>query len=78
VAGAALAKEANVMLLPVAHDAGDFGQKHECAKRRGTVGCCNGPPISAQDRPPKDTNLLVQDWIETKMGEISSEYQKAG
>ena len=78
VSGAALAKEANVMILPVAHNAGDFWQKHEFAKRRGTVRFCIGPPISAQGRPPKDTNLLVQDWIETKMGEISSEYQKAG
>jgi len=75
VSGAALAKEANVMIVPVAHNAGDFWQKHEFAKRPGTVRFCIGPPISAQGRPPKDTNLIVQDWIEGKMHEISSGYQ---
>ncbi len=78
VSGAALAKEANVMILPVAHNAGDFWQRREFAKRPGTVRFCIGPPISAQGRPPRDTNLIVQDWIETKMHEISSEYQKKG
>ena len=76
VSGAALAKEANVMIVPVAHNAGDYWQRREFAKRPGTVHFCIGPPISAQGRPPKETNLVVQDWIETKMGEISSEYQK--
>ncbi len=76
VSGAALAKEANVMIVPVAHNAGDYWQRHEFAKRPGTVRFCIGPPISAEGRPPKETNLVVQDWIETKMGEISSEYQE--
>ena len=76
VSGAALAKEANVMIVPVAHNAGDYWQRREFAKRPGTVHFCIGPPISAEGRPPKETNLVVQDWIETKMGEISSEYQK--
>jgi 1-acyl-sn-glycerol-3-phosphate acyltransferase len=76
VSGAALAKEANVLILPVAHNAADLWQKHEFAKRPGTIRFCIGPPISAQERAPKDTNLVVQDWIESKMREISSEYQK--
>ena len=76
VSGAALAQEANVMIVPVAQNAGDFWQKHEFAKRPGTVRFCIGPPISAQGRPPKETNLIVQDWIESKMREISSEYQE--
>jgi hypothetical protein len=36
---------------------------------------CIGPPISAQDRAPRDTNLIVQEWIENKMAEISTAYQ---
>ena len=78
VSGAALAKEANVPIVPVAHNAGDFWRRQEFVKRPGLVRFCIGPPISAQDRAPKETNLVVQDWIETKMGEISSEYQKRG
>ena len=76
VSGAALAKEANVLILPVAHNAGDYWRRQEFVKRPGIVRFCIGPPISAQDRTPKETNLVVQDWIETKMQEISSEYQK--
>ena len=78
VSGAALAKEANVLILPVAHNAGDFWHRQEFVKRPGIVRFCIGPPISAQSRTPKETNLVVQDWIETKMQEISSEYQKRG
>ena len=76
VSGAALAKEADVLIVPVAHNAGDFWRRREFVKRPGTVRFCIGPPISAQGRPARETNLAVQDWIETKMQEISSEYQK--
>ena len=36
---------------------------------------CIGPPIDAAGRDPKETNLIVQDWIETKMLEISEVYK---
>lgn len=75
VSGAALAQAADVMIVPVAHNAGDLWRRLEFTKRPGTVRFCIGPPISAQGRPPKETNLLVQEWIETKMLEISAAYQ---
>ncbi len=75
VSGALLAQEAGVMIVPVAHNAGDFWQRRELTKRPGTVRFCIGPPIDASKQSPRDTNLLVQDWIETKMQEISSAYQ---
>ena len=75
VSGAALAKEAGVSIVPVAHNAGDLWPRREFTKRPGTVRFCIGPPISAAGRPPKETNLLVQEWIENKMQEISTAYQ---
>lgn len=75
VSGAALAKEAGVSIVPVAHNAGDFWQRREFIKRPGTVRFCIGPPIDPQGRPPRETNLIVQEWIENKMAEISSVYQ---
>ncbi len=75
VSGAALAREAGVMIVPVAHNAGDFWQRRELTKRPGTVRFCIGPPIDASTQSPKETNRLVQDWIENKMREISSVYQ---
>jgi 1-acyl-sn-glycerol-3-phosphate acyltransferase len=75
ISGAALAKEADVPIVPVAHNAGDLWPRLTFAKRPGTVRFVIGPPISAQGRAPRDTNLIVQDWIEGKMREISSIYR---
>lgn len=75
ISGAALAKEAGVMIVPVAHNAADFWQRRELSKRPGTVRLCIGPPIDASKQSPKETNLLVQSWIENKMSEISSGYR---
>jgi 1-acyl-sn-glycerol-3-phosphate acyltransferase len=76
VSGAALAQEANVMIVPVAHNAGDFWPRLKFTKRPGTIRFCIGPPITAQGRPPRETNLVVQEWIEGKMLEISSVYEE--
>jgi 1-acyl-sn-glycerol-3-phosphate acyltransferase len=75
VSGAALAKGAGVMIVPVAHNAGDFWPRRQLIKRPGLVRFCVGPPIDPHGRSPKETNLLVQEWIENKMAEISSVYQ---
>lgn len=77
VSGAALAKEAGVQIVPVAHNAGDFWRRREFfSMRPGTVRFCIGPPIDASSEEPKETNLIVQAWIEGKMREISSVYKK--
>jgi len=76
VSGAALAKEAGVPIVPVAHNAGDYWRRRELRKRPGTVRFCIGPPVDASAQSPKETNLIVQDWIENKMHEISINYRK--
>jgi 1-acyl-sn-glycerol-3-phosphate acyltransferase len=76
ISGAALAEEADVPIVPVAHNAGDFWRRREFAKRPGTVRFVIGPPISARGRAPRETNLIVQDWIEGTMRRISSAYPK--
>ncbi len=76
ISGAALAKEAGVLIVPVAHNAGDYWRRRELRKRPGTVRFCIGPPIDASTQAPKETNLIVQDWIENKMREISPAYQE--
>ncbi len=78
VSGAALAQEANVPIVPVAHNAGDVWPRLKFTKAPGTVRFVIGPPISAQGRPPRETNLIVQEWIEGKMREISTEYGAKG
>ena len=74
VSGAALAREAQVPLVPVAHNAGDLWARRGLKKRPGLIRFCVGPPIIPGDRSPKDVNLEVQSWVEAKMTEISSGY----
>jgi 1-acyl-sn-glycerol-3-phosphate acyltransferase len=75
VSGAALAQKTGRKIVPVAHNAGDFWGRRSIVKRPGKIRMCIGPPIDAADRSPKETNLLVQEWIESKMREISVLYQ---
>lgn len=73
--GAALARAANVPIVPVAHNAGDLWQRRSFIKRPGTVRFVIGPPIDPADLEPRETNLAVQDWVEARMREISTVYQ---
>ena len=74
ISGAALAHEAGVQIVPVAHNAGDCWRPREFSMHPGLIRFCIGPPIDASAQPPKETNALVQSWIESKMREISSAY----
>jgi 1-acyl-sn-glycerol-3-phosphate acyltransferase len=74
ISGALLATEAGVPIVPVAHNAGDFWPRRGLKKVPGLVRICIGPAILPGDRSPRDTNLVVQSWIENKMREISSRY----
>ena len=76
ISGAALAEAVDCKVVPVAHNAGDFWPKRELAKRPGKVRFCIGPPIDARAQSPKETNRIAQEWIETKMREISSLYEE--
>ena len=75
ISGAALASEAQVPVVPVAHNAGDFWPRRGLKKDPGLIRVCIGPPIMPGDTPPKELNLKVQDWVETKMREISVGYR---
>lgn len=75
VSGAALAREVQCPIVPVAHNAGDLWPRRGLVKKPGLIRFCIGPAIDPADRPPKEINRVVQDWIETKMREISAGYQ---
>ena len=75
VSGAALARDAGCPILPVAHNAGDLWPRRGLRKNPGLIRFCIGPPIEPGERSPKETNLLVQEWIESKMREISVFYK---
>ena len=74
ISGAALANATGALIVPVAHNAADFWQRRELTKRPGVIRFCIGPPIDATTQSPEKTNLIVQNWIENKMNEISITY----
>lgn len=76
ISGAALAREAGVRIVPVAHNTGDFWKKRSFVKKPGTVHFVIGPPVDASAQPPKETNRIVQQWVENEMLKISRVYRE--
>lgn len=70
ISGAALAHEVGCPIVPIAHNAGELWPRRSVIKRPGLVRMVIGPPILPGERTPKQTNALVQEWIEGKMAEI--------
>ena len=77
ISGALLAQEAQVPVVPVAHNAGDFWPRRGLKKEPGRIRFCIGPPINPWNKTPRDLNLEVQAWVEGKMQEISIGYPGA-
>lgn len=75
VSGAALARDAGVKILPVAHNAGDLWRRRSFKKYPGVITVRIGELIDPGDRPPKETNLIAQEWVEKQMHEISRVYK---
>ena len=68
VGGAALAVEAGVLVVPVAHNAGYFWARKGLLKKPGTVRVVIGPPIATAGRDPRDINAEAQAFIEAHSG----------
>ena len=77
ISGALLAQESQVPVVPVAHNAGDFWPRRGLKKEPGRIRLCIGPPINPGNKTPRDLNLEVQAWVESKMQEISIGYPDA-
>jgi 1-acyl-sn-glycerol-3-phosphate acyltransferase len=67
--GALLAKAAGRMIVPVAHNSGDYWPRRGLMKKAGTIRVAIGEPISAAGREVREINDDAQSWIE---GKISS------
>jgi 1-acyl-sn-glycerol-3-phosphate acyltransferase len=70
VSGTLLAQNAQRLIVPVAHNAGDFWPRRAFKKRPGTVKFCIGPPVDPAGRDPREVNAELQQWIETKVAEL--------
>jgi 1-acyl-sn-glycerol-3-phosphate acyltransferase len=68
VGGAALAVEAGVLIVPVAHNAGYFWPRRGFMKRPGVIRVVIGKPITTQGRDPREINEEAQRFIEANSG----------
>ncbi|HLT04690.1 MAG TPA: lysophospholipid acyltransferase family protein, partial [Pseudomonas sp.] len=71
--GAALAVNANLPVLPVAHNAGRFWPKEGWAKHPGTIQVIIGPAMHAEGQGPQaisELNQRAERWIAERMAEI--------
>ena len=70
LSGTLLAQEAGCLLVPVAHNAGDYWPRRGLRKHPGTVRFCIGPPVDPAGRDVREVNTEMQDWIEAKVAEL--------
>jgi 1-acyl-sn-glycerol-3-phosphate acyltransferase len=67
---AGLAKEANVSVLPVAHNSGQYYINKEFIKYPGTVYVTIGKPISSEDKDIESLNDEMHRWTEQALKAI--------
>jgi 1-acyl-sn-glycerol-3-phosphate acyltransferase len=70
ISGTLLAQAAGRLLVPVAHNAGDFWPRRGVRKLAGTVRFCIGKPVDPAGRDPREVNDEIQRWIEAKVAEL--------
>ncbi|TFG87663.1 MAG: 1-acyl-sn-glycerol-3-phosphate acyltransferase [Chromatiales bacterium] len=72
LSGVLLAQEAGRLLVPVAHDAGDYWPRRGLRKRPGTVTFRIGPAVDPAGREPRQVNEEIQAWVEAQVAELRS------
>src|ERR1700755_818168 len=72
VSGTLLAAETGRLIIPVAHNAGDFWPRRGLMKKPGTIRVVIGRPIVAAGRDVREINSEVQAWIEAKGAELQA------
>lgn len=70
--GGVLAHRSGHLVVPVAHNAGEFWARNSFLKYPGTVQVRIGKPIVPENRSASEINQLAQSWIEEQMAEIGT------
>ncbi len=68
--GARLARDLDVPIVPVAHNAGWLWPKGVFGKRPGTVTISFGPPIPSTGKDPQSLMTEVETWIENEVARL--------
>ena len=70
-AGANLAVAAGALVVPVAHNAGEFWAKNAFIKTPGMITVSIGPAIDPKGKTAAEVTALAEQWIESEMRRIS-------
>jgi len=71
--GALLATRTGVVVVPIAHNAGECWPRNSFVKRPGLITVSIGPPIETAGLDAEEVNRKVQDWIENEMRQLNPE-----
>lgn len=74
LSGALLSDSTGKPIIPVAHNAGDFWRRNAFLKYPGIIQMRIGTPVYSNGRKPDEVNAELQNWIESRMKEISPGY----
>lgn len=75
IGGAWLATHTGALVVPVAHNAGEFWGKNAFIKLPGTITVSIGMPIDPAGMEPDELNAKVETWIEEEMVHIGNRNQ---
>ena len=68
--GAFLAARTGRVIVPVAHNSGDFWRRRRFVKRRGTIRLVIGPPLPPGEAGPTELNRRAEEWINERVAAI--------
>ncbi len=73
IGGAVMAEHSGHLVVPVAHNAGEFWPRRVFIKKPGEIKIVVGPPIETQGRAAADILAEAESWIESQMEVIGRE-----
>lgn len=71
--GAMLAEKSGHPVVPIAHNAGHFWQRHGLLKKPGVIKVKIGPPIESVSLKASEINEKAEQWIAAAMTEITGQ-----
>jgi 1-acyl-sn-glycerol-3-phosphate acyltransferase len=69
--GGLLAVEAQVPIIPVAHNAGSYWRRDSWIKKPGVIQVVIGKPISAEHKTAQQITQETKTWIENQMAQLN-------
>lgn len=76
--GAHLAVSAGALVVPVAHNAGEFWARNAFVKKPGVITVSIGPAIDPSGKTAAEVTVLAEQWIDGEMRRISPHRYPAG